>query len=409
LSGGSLTLSFAGQANLSFDGEGRLLGAWLDEITYRRALDNRILAKWTKPGGRDRYRRFLSTAGRKAVLQRAYEMAHQVITALSSGRIFPRGTPEGALENAQQWLHRVESWTWERLETERERFYRIYKPVPILPPDQYMAVVLQATEGCSYNRCTFCTFYRDRPFRIKTPKEFGAHAAAVRAFLGRGLEVRKTIFLADANAVIIHQQALLPILDQVNAQFPVLAKGELKGKQDAESDFPSRYLKGIYAFISAPDALRKSPEDFEAMRTRNLRRVYVGLESGHNPLRSFLRKPGTANDVLAAIQTMKAGGMHLGVIFMVGIGGDRFREGHFHDTVELIQRMPLDEQDLIYVSPFVASPAAPYVYDAAEAGIRALDRNELLREEKRFKKALRPWARVHGVRISRYDIREFVY
>jgi len=38
------------------------------------------------------------------------------------------------------------------------------KPVGILPPDQYMAVVLQAAEGCAFNTCTFCDFYRDRSF-----------------------------------------------------------------------------------------------------------------------------------------------------------------------------------------------------------------------------------------------------
>ena len=39
-------------------------------------------------------------------------------------------------------------------------------------PTSTSSVVLQPTEGCHYNRCTFCDLYRDRPFRIKTPAEF---------------------------------------------------------------------------------------------------------------------------------------------------------------------------------------------------------------------------------------------
>ncbi|MEZ4583924.1 MAG: hypothetical protein R3A10_20195 [Caldilineaceae bacterium] len=35
LAAGTLTLSFGGRSNLSFDGEGRLVGAWFDGLTYR--------------------------------------------------------------------------------------------------------------------------------------------------------------------------------------------------------------------------------------------------------------------------------------------------------------------------------------------------------------------------------------
>jgi radical SAM superfamily enzyme YgiQ (UPF0313 family) len=66
------------------------------------------------------------------------------------------------------WLSHIAGWNWDRLEGEAGPFRNsIYKPVSILPPDQYLALVVQATEGCSYNECSFCTFYRDRPFRIK--------------------------------------------------------------------------------------------------------------------------------------------------------------------------------------------------------------------------------------------------
>ena len=49
LAAGTLTLSFDGHINLSFDGEGRLVGAWYAGRTYRRSLDNRVLLKWLEP------------------------------------------------------------------------------------------------------------------------------------------------------------------------------------------------------------------------------------------------------------------------------------------------------------------------------------------------------------------------
>ncbi len=398
---GTLTLSFDGAINLSFDGEGRMVGAFMDKITYRRALDNRILAKWIdpeRPG--QRIRRCLDAPERRALLNRAYALAAQVTPLLA-----PRHSPL-----ASAWLARIAAWDFPRLEAETERFHAIYKPVSILPPDQYMAVVVQAAEGCSYNECTFCTFYRDRPFRIKSVDELTDHMAQIRAFLGRGISLRRTLFLADANAVIIPQPRLLPLMDAVNATFAI---------------GPGRALNGIYAFISAPDALRKSATDFRELAERNLRRVYVGLETGHDPLRAFLAKQGQAEDVLAAVYTIKASGLRpglsgsteltevrtvsVGLIFMVGIGGEHFRDAHFRDTVALIQRLPLDAGDLIYLSPFVAGPDSPYVADLAAAGFAPMSDDQIRAEEKRFKAALLPWAKPRGVRVSHYDVREFVY
>lgn len=402
--GGTLTLNLAGREEVSFDGEGRLVHAWLDRVTYRRALDNRVLAKRVR-GSRWPRREywFLETPQRRQVLERAYGLAARVADGLRHGRLDTGETPAPALETIIRWLEDVRGWTWERLEGERSRFYRVYRPVPILPPDQYLAVVLQATEGCSYNRCTFCTFYRGTPFRIKDPATFTAHAEAVKAFLGRGITMRRHLFLADANALVIPQHRLLPLMDIACRLFPVRSCGSPAASPDTWT------LDGIYAFVSAPDVLRKHVADFRELRRKGLVRVYIGLETGHDPLRAFLLKEGTAADVLEAVRTVKAGGVSVGVIFMVGIGGDRYRERHFRDTVTVIQQMPLGAGDIVYLSPFVPSPEAPYVYDAAEAGIRPLSDAEMAEEMERFRAALRPWARPRGVRVSYYDIREFVY
>ena len=56
-----------------------------------------------------------------------------------------------------------------------------------MPPDQYLAMVLQATEGCHYNQCSFCHFYRDRPFHVKSDAELRAHIEAVRNAMKQGV------------------------------------------------------------------------------------------------------------------------------------------------------------------------------------------------------------------------------
>ncbi len=408
---GTLTLNLAETTNLTFDGEGRLVGAWMDGVRYRRALDNRVLSKRQDPARPwKRVFRFLPPRERDAVLARAYAFAHDLHLGLERGEIDTGATPGRAIEEIKAWLTRVGAWTLERLEAERERFYRVYKPVPILPPDQYLAVVLQATEGCSYNKCTFCTFYRDRPFRIKPLPEFIEHAEQVKAFLGRGLLMRRHIFLADANAIIVAQKLLLPMLDYINRAFPVNATGAGEKYPKAGAvEFGDWAVDGVYAFVSAPDALRKTPDDFADLRRLGLVRVYVGLETGHDPLRAFLHKEGSAEDALHAVRTIKMGGVLVGVIFMVGVGGRQYREVHFNDTVRVIREMPLGAGDIVYISPFVISPDAPYARDAERAGLTSMSDEEIWQEVQRFRQALRSWAQPRGVKVSYYDIREFVY
>lgn len=402
LAAGTLTLSFAGRSSVSFDGAGRLWGAWFDDITYRRSLDNRVLAKWIDPAAPGtRARRFLPEDERQALVGRAYAAAGGVAQALAAGALETSSSPDTWTQQVQTWLSGVAAWSWSRLQDDACRFHSIYKPVSILPPDQYLALVLQATEGCSYNRCTFCTFYRDRPFRIKPVEEFAAHCDQVRDFLGAGITVRRSIFLADANAVIAPQRILLPMLNEVNRRFPVRPVGAPRG--------PGWELDGICAFVSAPDALRKRAEDFAALRSRGVRRLYVGLETGHDPLRAFLAKPGSAAEVVQAVATMKAGGMEVGIIFMLGIGGEDFRAAHLADTVATVQQMPLGSGDLVYLSPFVADEPSPYVDAMQAAGLAPVDAAGLKIDEQRFKRSLTPWASARGVRVSNYDVREFIY
>lgn len=409
---GTLTLSLDGRENLSFDGEGRPVGIWRDGLTCRRALDNRVLAKWVEPGagraGR-RGRRFLPSEERRSLLEETLARAASAAAALEDGSLVAPAGAEEEVALAIEWAARVATWSWQRLEGEAERFLRVYKPIPILPPDQYMSLVIQATEGCSYNECSFCTFYRDRAFRIKSQAALQAHTQGVLDFLGRGVTLRRALFLADANAVVIAQKRLVPMLEYLNATLPMEPPGMAPALRKEWRAAHPWSLDGHYAFISAPDALHKQAADFAELRALGLRRVYVGVESGDDSLRAFLRKQGGASEVRAAVETLKAGGPAVGLILMVGIGGEQFRDAHLAAGVELLESLPLGPGDLVYLSPFVSAGDSPYDTDMAAAHLTPLSDAALFAEEERFRAALTPLARRAGFTLSRYDIREFVY
>ncbi len=357
----------------SFDLAGRLIGAFVEGINYRRGLDNRVLSKWRSADG-VRQRRWLDESEARCFLTDTYRLADRVARAI--------GHPQLAV---------LQGWDWERLQADAARFAQVYRPVSILPPDQYLALVIQATEGCSYNRCTFCDFYRDRPFRIKDADELRAHIAAVRDFFGPALGLRKSLFLADANALV----APLP---RVRAWLDVIAETGIR---------PAR--GGIYSFIDAFDVQRKTASAWSELVARGLRRVYIGMETGDDALLRWLRKPGTVQDVIESVRLLKAAGVAVSVIIMLGVGGHRFAAAHAANSAAALNAMPLGRGDIVYFSPVVVHPGSEYSRLAAAAGIEPLTEQEMAAQEA----AILARLQLHGPdgppQISRYDIREFIY
>jgi radical SAM superfamily enzyme YgiQ (UPF0313 family) len=357
----------------SFDLAGRLIGAFLGGVNFRRGLDNRVLSKWRGADGL-RQRRWLESEEARQFLTEAYDLAHRV-----------------AQTTAEPELAVLQRWDWAALLADANHFAEVYRPVSILPPDQYLALVIQATEGCSYNKCTFCDFYRDRPFRVKSADELQAHIVAVVAFFGPALGLRKSLFLADANALVAPMPRLRAWLDVI-AEERILSV-------DA----------GIYSFMDAFDVQRKTADEWAELAARGLRRVYIGMETGDDGLLRWLRKPGAAADVRDAVSRLKDAGIAVSVIVMTGIGGQRYAEAHVCGTIAALNAMPLGAGDIIYFSPFVAQPGSEYGSLAEHEHIRPLSDTEIAAQEVAIRGALQPHDPNHPPQFSRYDIREFIY
>ena len=372
---------------INFDLAGRLWSIMQAGTFYQRGLNGRVVAKWIDPET-GRGRRWLSDHEVDDLEKQAYDSAAEVWDALRSNQIQfepPLETP------GEEILRRVVDFSTTGLDRDVQNFHRIFKPVGILPPDQYQAVLLQATEGCSYNQCTFCDFYRDRKFHIKDEKEFEAHCRHVREYLAQGLSLRRTIFLGDANALVIPRQRLESLFDIIHSFFDVGALG------------------GVFAFLDAFSGEKKDVEDYRSLRARGLERVYIGLESGYDPLLNFLQKPGTSKHALQTVNALKSAGVAVGVIILLGAGGRTYADGHVRETVQLLNRMPLDMQDQIYFSQLIESEDMRYSIRAFQEDLHPLSDRDCMHQAEQIEAGLSFDPAGGTPHISRYDIREFVY
>ena len=366
---GATVISPDRRHSMTFDREGRLHFYFRQGSTYKRSLASDVHLRFRDQG---RHRRELSTVEARSIFAETYEKAAEV-AKVAGGRLRSRLDDE------------ILRWTPESLAAERARFLAVYRPVSILPPDQYLSIVLQATEGCSWNRCSFCSFYMDRPFKTRSTAEFRSHVLGVRDLLGAGIQLGRGIFLADGNALALSLRRLEPMIEIAHEVFP---------------DRP------LFGFVDLFSGERRPIEHWQRLAELGLKRVYIGMETGLDELLALVNKPGSAAELVDFVGELKKASLSVCLILMIGVGGQEYRLEHARASLEALKRLPLDESDLVYLSPFVeGAKSADLATESAETRVPPMTEQEIEVELQRFARQVRGL----GIKASRYDIREFIY
>jgi radical SAM superfamily enzyme YgiQ (UPF0313 family) len=167
------------------------------------------------------------------------------------------------------------------------------------PPSEADALIVQATIGCSWNHCTYCDMYRDKPrFAIRPLAETLADlAGAARA---HGAEVEK-VFVADGDALVLPMDHWAPILAACWAGFP--------------------RLRRVSCYATAGNIAGKSDAELAELRALGLGIVYIGPESGDDVTLKRIAKGATAAEHVTAARRVRAAGLELSAIFLLGAGG----------------------------------------------------------------------------------------
>ncbi len=232
-------------------------------------------------------------------------------------------------------------------------FHDIYEGSIWRPPSEAYSLILQPTVGCSWNRCTFCTAFRDREFRIKSPEEFGGNVDAVLPYYP---DTRR-IFLADGNALCMPTDDLVAVLSRLYGSFPALERVSIYG--------------------GPLDVKRKTDEELARLRDAGLHLVYFGLESGSDRVLKQVRKGATAADMVEAGRRVRKAGLRLSAIFILGLGGRELSEEHARETARVVS-----EQDPEYAAALtlMITPGSAIADDIESGRITLLEPGEVLLE-----------------------------
>lgn len=225
------------------------------------------------------------------------------------------------------------------------------------PPSEWKSLILQVTNGCSYNKCTFCDMYTQpqKKFRPKPQSEIENELASVAA---SGAHVGR-IFLADGDALTLSVRRLKDILQAIQKYLPTVTR--------------------ISSYCLPRNLLRKSVDELIELRKLGLSLVYVGCESGDDYVLKAIEKGETFDSSLEALRKLKQSGIKSSVMILNGMGGVKYSEQHAINSARL-----MNEAQPEYLSTLVVS--FPFGAERVKAGFHGEyqlpDTEQLIIEQK---------------------------
>lgn len=237
--------------------------------------------------------------------------------------------------------------------------YSGFEQGPIRPPSEANSLLIRVTRNCPWNHCTFCPVYKKRRFSLRPKAHVIEDIEAVYRHLehlqsladanGRVLQTdlndhlrsianhefapfqaavqwysagMRSIFLQDANSLIIKPADLIEILEHLQRRFPQVER--------------------ITSYARSHTIARISDDHLAAMRRAGLDRIHIGLESGSDLVLKKVRKGSDKATQVKAGRKVKQAGMQLSEYLMPGLGGRELSELHATESADALNQINPD-------------------------------------------------------------------
>ncbi|MDY7018662.1 MAG: radical SAM protein [Chloroflexota bacterium] len=270
---------------------------------------------------------------------------------------------------------------------------------PIRPPSegQDSSLLIRATRNCPWNKCQFCSAYRDQRFEYRGVAQVKRDIDVIKALsdemksaswrlgysgsvtnevltlmvqgnpqiYGRAfvepevLTARfhslsnvanwlhsgaKTVFLQDANSLIIRTPELVEVIRYLKETFPTIER--------------------VTSYARSKTTARKSLEELQELHEAGLSRLHVGLESGYDEVLKYVQKGVTAEEHIRGGKKVVESGISLSEYVMPGLGGRRWSKTHALETARVLNQI---DAAFIRIRSLIVRRGTP-LYDKQESG-----------------------------------------
>jgi len=223
----------------------------------------------------------------------------------------------------------------------------------IRPPSEAYSILLQATVGCSHNKCTFCGAYKGERFKIKSDALIDADID----FAAKHCRQQRRLFICDGDALIIPQKRLLGILQSIRQRLPWVTR------------------VGVYA--NTKSIRMKTDAELVELQANGLGIAYMGVESGDDVTLAAVRKGATAQGMIDAGRKLRRSGIKVSITVLLGIAGRSRSTLHAQETGRVISAI---DPEYVGALSLMLIPGTS-LYDAYQEGrFEQLTPEDMLKE-----------------------------
>ena len=182
------------------------------------------------------------------------------------------------------------------------------------PPSEASSLIFQVTNGCSWNRCTYCEMYTDEQKKFR-PRDEAELLNEIQRCGESGLQPRR-VFLADGDALVLSMRRLKTILKAIQTWLPSVSR--------------------VSSYCLPANLKNKNVDDLVELEALGLKLIYVGAESGDNQILRRIDKGETFDSTASAIMKAHEAGIKSSVMVINGIGGKAYSEQHAMESARLV-------------------------------------------------------------------------
>ncbi len=188
------------------------------------------------------------------------------------------------------------------------------------PPSEGRSLILQVTNGCSWNNCTFCEMYT-APQKKFAPKAEDKVIEEIRR-CGEQLGQTRRVFLGDGDAMALSFRRLKTILEAVKQHLPSVTR--------------------VSTYCLPRNLKNKTVDELKILRELGLSLIYIGAESGDDAVLEKINKGETFESTKTAILKAKEAGIKSSVMIINGMGGKEHSKQHAINSAKLVNETQPD-------------------------------------------------------------------
>lgn len=217
--------------------------------------------------------------------------------------------------------------------------------------------LLEITEGCTHNRCKFCTMYKDVPFKMSPLSQIEEDLKE----LSRDYPESKTIQLLSANPLALTFEKLKPIFVMINKYLP--------------------HIEYIYAATRVTDIKNKTVEELKRLKELGLKEISLGVESGDDWTLERINKGYHASDIIEQSRKLDEAGIKYWFTFLNGVAGKSHSKEHAINSAKIFS---MCHPMLVGTGGLTLFPGTPLLNEANRGEFDPLSEREMIEELKLF-------------------------